>query len=444
MPQLSQAGRIVSLVAVVQGRVFYTTAGETSWTEATNNTTETPPLNVSGVIFSAPSQQKLWFADGINYCYFDARLGTVETWAATAGTLPVDSDNNTPRLICTWRGRIVLSGLILDPQVWFMSAVDNPRDFDYAPLSATPTQAVAGNNSPLGTVGDMITALVPATDDRLYFGGDSSIWQMQGDPMSGGQIDLVSSTIGFAWGEAWCKDPLGNVFFASNRMGVYMMAPGAQPQRISQQIEQELAEINSGTHSVRLQWDDYYQGFHMFVTPLAEPGASTSWFYESRTGGWCKTIFGNTNHSPVACCIFDGNLPTDRVALIGSWDGYVRYFTADADDDDGTNIDSFVWIGPLLTKDMEDLKFKDMLADLGETSGSVTYGVYVGDTAEEAYASTAVETGTWTAGRNFLSLVRKSGRAIYVKISSSVPWAMEQIRVRLSATGKVRARGKVN
>lgn len=442
MPQLSQAGRIVSLVAVVQGRVFYTQAGATSWTEATNNTIETPPLNISGVVFSAPSQQKLWFADGINYCYFDARLGTVEDWVATAGTLPVDSDNNTPRLICTWRGRIVLSGLILDPQVWFMSAVDNPRDFDYEPVEATPTQAVAGNNSPLGTVGDMITALVPATDDRLYFGGDSSIWQMTGDPMAGGQIDLVSSTIGFAWGEAWCKDPLGTVFFASNRMGVYAMTPGNQPQRISQQIEQELATINSGTHSVRLQWDDYYQGFHMFVTPLDEPGASTSWFYESRAGAWNKTVFGNSSHSPVACCIFDGNLPTDRVALIGSWDGYVRYFTSDATDDDGTAIDSFVWIGPLLTKDMDDLLIKDLQAILGDGSGDVTYAVYVGATAELALQSTAITSGTWSESRNLLNLVRVAGHAVYVKLSSSNQWALEQIRVRMAGQGKVRRRGE--
>ncbi len=288
----------------------------------------------------------------------------------------------------------------------------------------------------------MITALVPATDDIFIFGGDSTIWAMRGDPMAGGQIDLISDTIGFAWGQAWCKDPLGNIFFCSNRMGVYMMTPGSQPQRISQQIEQALATINSGTHSVRLQWDDFYQGFFMFVTPLAEPGASTHWFYEQRTGGWQKVVFANTDHSPIACCIFDGNLPTDRVALIGSWDGYVRYFTGSATTDDGTTIASFVWIGPFATKDLDDLKFKDIQAVLGDLSGQVTYAIHVGATAEQAFASTAIDSGTWDEDRNLTNLVRASGHAMYIKITATTQWAMEQIRLRMAGTGRVRRRGE--
>lgn len=439
--QYSQSGRVVTLVAVVAGNVYYVVAGDTSWTLATNNTAETPPLNISGVVFSTPSQQKLYFADGINWAYYVPLTNTVETWAATAGTLPVDSDNNTPRLICTWRGRIVVSGLIKDPQVWFMSKVDDPYNWDYDPVSPSSIDAVAGNNSPLGTVGDMITALIPATDDVLIFGGDSSIWVMRGDPLAGGQIDLVSNTIGIAWGKAWCMDPLGNIFFCSNRMGVYVMSPGGQPQRVSQQIEQALATINSGTHSIRLLWDDFYQGFHMFVTPLDEPAASTHWFWEQRTGGWTKTVFANNDHSPIACCTFDGNLPTDRVPIIGSWDGYVRHFTASNTTDDGETITSYVWIGPLLTKDMDALLMKDLQCVLGDNSGAVTYEVYTGATAELALASTAIASGTWTEGRNFTNLVRASGHALYVKLSSTNQWAMEQIRVRMQGQGRVARRG---
>ncbi len=110
-------------------------------------------------------------------------------------------------------------------------------------------------------------------------------------------------------------------------------------------------------------------------------------------------------------------------------------------DDDGTPIASSVVIGPLNTKDLDEILLKDLQAILGATSGTVAYAVYVGATAEIALASTAVVTGTWAASRNLLTLVRRSGHAVYVKITSTSAWSMEQVRCRIAAEGKVRRRG---
>lgn len=439
--QTSQSGRVVTLVSVSQGRLYYANAGEKDWTESVNNTGEDPPLNFTGIMFSAANQQKLWFADGINWCYFNPADGTLNTWAASAGALPEDSDENTPRLICTWRGRTVLSGLLNDGGNWFMSAVDDPTNFDYAPLSPSPADAVAGNNGPAGLVGDLITALIPYTDDILIFGADHSIWMMKGDPLAGGSLQVVSSIIGMAWGEAWTLDPFGNVYFFSNRMGIYRMVPGEQPQRISQAIDSFLLGIDTGTNSIRLLWNDRFQGFHVFITPLASPAATTHLFYEARTGAWWFDKFANHDHDPLCCCIFDGNLPSDRVALIGSWDGYVRAISVDATTDDGKAIESSVVIGPFLTANLSDVLLKDLQAALGEESGDVTFEVMVGRTAEEASRSEPILTGTWSAGRNLTSLIRQAAHAIYIRISSTNPWAIESIRLRLASTGKVRERG---
>jgi hypothetical protein len=442
--QTSSSGRIVYLVGVSQGDVYYVSAGGTSWTEATNNTGNTPPLNFTGIVRSAVNNLKLYFADGVNWVYFDPDTLAVETWTASAGTLPVDASSNKPRGITTWRGRTVLWGLIEDPHNWFMSAQSEPRDFDYSPSSTTQTQAVAGNNSPLGLIGDVITGVCPYNDDILLFFGDHSIYAMTGDPMAGGSLSLVSDAIGAAWGQAWAKDPYGAVYFYSNLCGVYRMTPSQAPQRISQQIEQLLDEVNTGTNTIRLLWNDRFQGLHVFITPTANAAAGTNafhFFWEQRTGAWWKDTFGHRNLNPLCCLSYDGNLPDDRAAIIGSWDGYVRSVSEDATDDDGYDISSEVILGPLLTAELDEVLFKDIQAVLGETSGSVSFAVHTGRTAEIALDNDAVASGTWTAGRNLTLPIRRSAHALWVKITSTNTWAIEAIRARIAGQGKVRKRG---
>lgn len=440
--QNSQSGRVVYLVAVSQGLVFWALPGDTAWTASVNNTGEDPPLNETGVLYSTAHSQKMWFADGINYCVFDPATNGVNLWVATAGQLPQDSDGNYGRLICTWRGRIVLSGLLNDPQNWFMSAVGDPLNWDYGPLSVSSTQAVAGNNSSLGLIGDVVTTLIPYSDDLLIFGGDHTIYIMSGDPMDGGQIDLVSDSIGMAFGLPWCKDPYGTVYFFSNRCGIYTLVPGQSPIRISQSIEQLLFGVDTGTNGIRLLWNDRFQGLHVFITPLAAPSPTYHLFYEVRSGAWWLDKFASTGMDPLCCCIFDGNGPDDRVPLMGCWDGWVRALNPLATLDDTLPISSFVIIGPIVTQNLDEITLKDMQAVFGETSGEIQFEVFTGSTAEQALNQPAVFSGTWGPGRNLTQSIRLSGHAIYLKISSTDQWAMEQIRAHLATRGEVRMRGR--
>ncbi len=440
MAQTSQGGRVVTLVAVSQGNVWVANAGGPAWGMAANTTGHT--LNTTGVVRSAVNNQKLWFADGAHYLYYDPSQNAVLNWTASAGTLPADTDGNAPTLICTWRGRTVLSGLLKDGQNWFMSKVNDPTNFDYAPFPYVVTAAVAGNNSPLGLIGDVITSLVPYNDDILIFGGDHTLWQCAGDPANSGQILLISDAIGMAFGAPWAKDPYGTLYFVSNKTGIYALTPGqGAPQRVSQPVEQLLSGVDTGSNLVRLQWDDVWQGLHVYITPAASAQAATHLFYEQRTGAWWQDGFGNNNHNPLCCVTFDGNTPGDRHCLIGSWDGWVRQFDPQATTDDGTAVSSSVMIGPLLTQDLDMMLLKDIQGVLGHQSGSVTWAVYVGATPELALASATVATGTFSADRNYSSPARWSGHAIYVKITSSNRWAMETIRARLQTQGKVQRRG---
>lgn len=441
--QSSQSGRLVLLVAVSKGNVYTVPSGEGTWTIATNETGNTPPLNYTGTMQSASNNQLLFFADGINRCYFDPATNAVRTWTATAGTFPADSANNTARLICTWRGRTVLAGFLKDPGLICMSKVSDPFNFDYAPPLPVPADAAwAGSVGPQGKIPDVVTALIPYTDDVLIVGTDSTIAVMRGDPNYGGSVDTVTTSIGIAWGRAWAMDSKGIVYFFSNRTGIFAFVPGNQPQRISTPIDPLLLDINTGDYSVLLQWNERFEQLHVWVTLLSAPAPTTHYVWESRANAWWQDVFANALHNPICCVNFDGNNSDDRQSLIGGWDGYVRSISSSATTDDGTEIDSEVWIGPVITKFNDAVMIKEVQGVLAADSDNVDYAIYVADTAEEALESEPVSAGTWAQGRNFTDNVRRTGYADYLQLTSTGQWAMENIRMVVQTMGQVRQRGK--
>lgn len=443
--QTSTSGRGILLTVVNAGNLYVAVAGGTTWAAATGN----PLLNTTGLVASSVVNQKLWLVDGTNFNVYTASTNTIAAVVASSGSLPIEG-GNAPRLACTWRGRLVLSGISSDGQNWFMSAVNDPTNWNYFPSTPVVTQAVSGNDSPLGLIGDVVTCLIPYTDDVLLIGCSHTISQISGDPMAGGQIDLVSDSIGMAWGQPWCKGPEGVVYFASNKGSIYMMQPGQPqatgiasglPQRISQQIDPLLTLINPDTHTIRLAWDDRFQGLHVFVSTTASASVDTHYFWEQRNGAWWQDQFATSNMNPLALVVFDGSLPGDRHTLIGSFDGFVRSIDPTTTTDDGTNIASSVMLGPLQTQDVDDMLLKEMTGILGVNSGTVSYSVFVGTTAEIALSNSAVRTGTFSvAGMNYNQPIRSRGHGVWVELTAMTPWALEHIRSIVATKGKISRR----
>jgi hypothetical protein len=447
--QSSASGRQVRLLNVTEGNVYWAEPGGTTWTAATNGSSTTPPLAATGVLYSTSLLGRQYFTDGSRYRVYDPAADVVSDWSPTAGALPV-SGSNVARLLTTWRGRVVLSGVIGDEHNWFMSRVNDALDFDYASADNDSAQAIAGNNSPMGKIGDVVTSLIAYSDDVLVFGGDSTIYAMRGDPLYGGQIDLVTDRVGMAWGVPWARDPRGNLFFFSSTGGVYAFNPagrGTVPVRISQPIEQLVQGVNTGTHNVVMEWDDTFQELRVFVTFRSAEAVTDHYCWEERTKSWWIDRFEDTAHNPLCSAVVDGNRPEDRCVVVGGWDGYVRKIDADATDDDGEPIESEVLIGPLRSPNLDDIVTDQLQVIMGEDSGEVELEFLAGKTAEAALASAPLRVGTAGAGRSPTFSKRVAGHATYLRVTQTGEpardgWAIEEARLRVQPKGLARRRVK--
>lgn len=422
-------------LAVAGGTVkSFTSSGFGSTTSGSGALDSTFPYLNSAQIFGV-----VYFVDGANYKKWTASTDTVSSWTASAGTIPSNGANK-PRLICAWRGRIVVSGIVGDAQNWFMSAVGDAGNWDYNPTPTVETMAVAGNNALAGQCEDVINSLMPFNDDLLIMGGDHTIWQMTGDPAAGGRLDLVSDITGIAFGTAWCKDPSGLLYFFGSHGGLWVMTPGALPQRLSaNRIEARLASVDLSTSVVRLAWDDRSQSVYIFITPVAG-GDTTHYVYDTRNRAFWPDTFSNDGHNPTTVRLMQGDTAAERILLLGCRDGYLRYVDLEAKSDDGTAISSYIWMGPLTGPSGYNLKLRQMDMLLGQDSDPIRYEVYDGASPENAYKR-GIErfSGTWQPGRNRPELRTCSANAMFVKLMSNTlgnAWQFEQLTLAAETLGR--------
>jgi len=360
----------------------------------------------------------IYFVDGSNYNKYTMTTDTLATWAASPGTLPTDGGHEA-RLACTWRGRVVLGGIPTDASNWFMSAVGNPLDYDYSPATVVETQAVAGTSAEAGKFGDVVNCLIPYSDDILIMGGDHSIEMFRDDPMAGGRIDQITDVVGMAFGAPWCRDPIGRIYFYGSRGGIYRMAPGGQPERItSEAIDERLAEVSVANTIISAAWDDRTQGCHFFVTPLTA-AATTHYYWDARNEAWFIDSFTNTNFDPGAALLFDGDTEADRHILLGGRDGRIRKIDVDAKDDDGEAIESYVILGPINQQGGAGQQLKDITFVLDDESSPVEFEVYAGNSEEHALNQDPVYRAMVYPGRNPVIRPNVRGHAIYLKLMNN-------------------------
>jgi hypothetical protein len=367
------------------------------------------------VIFSAQLLNSVYFADGFSAKYYYGPDESVYSWIPSPGNLPIDSSGARHTLIEQWRNRLVVSGFKQDSTFIAACRSRNPFDFDFAPAAPGAEDAWFDN------LPDAVNAVCPYSDDLLIVGCDHSIFQYSGDPTDGGRMDVISDTIGMAWGRPYCRSGSGILYFVGSRGGVYRMVPGTIPEPISSTaINERLAAVDYSTHIIRMAWDDRQQGLYLMITPLDATASTTNYWYDARNNAWWPDSFANASHNPMAMLVVDGPSPDDRRVLMGGRDGYLRYADLTATTDDGTTISSYVFLGPLLNTNVNELQ-----VTLDNNSSSVTMSTHAGGSAQDALAAAAGWSGAFTAGSNRSHYPKRYGAALYLKLAATGFWAAE-------------------
>lgn len=383
--------------------------------------------------------QKMYITNGFEVLVYDPVAGTATALESKASGSPTERWS----LVSAWRGRLVLARGLTTPHNWAMSAIGDPTNWDFFPPVVNPGQAIAGTISRAGLVPDVINAVIPYNDDLLLFGGDRSIFRMTGDPMAGGQMDLITDVTGIAFGRAWDKDPQGNLYFLSSRGALFVMPPGRQIRELSVgKFEQRLATINFSKSYTQLIWNDVDRTLHLMTFPLGQQVGQPSlgytmrhFRYERDSQAFWEDTYGKT---PTCAAISDSDNPNDRVLMIGCLDNYVRKWDNSALDDDGAAIDSYVTFGPFGSQDME-LRMTMFKAVLSDNQSGVHVQLFSSSNPDSM--GDPVWAGRLDSGSNPNIFTRIRGSYFWIRMrNSSVGerWAFESLVARMTEAGRKR------
>jgi hypothetical protein len=416
-------GTIPSLAANTQAITAITTATPNVVTVAAHGLADGDQVQIAGAA-GYTTVNGTWTISGVTTNTFELVGSAGGSTYTGRGTCSRINDTKCA-LMAVWGGRIVMSGLPTDPHNIFMSAVGDPFDWNYAPDIQTIQQAIAGNiTSGYGKNPDIVTALIPYTDDILLIGGTHSIRKFLGNPAEGGINVSVTEITGVAYGSAWCQSPEGIIYFFGSRGGVYRMNPeNGIPQRMtSTTIDERMSDIDLDANIVTLTWDDRAIAVRVYISPTdGTPG--THYVWDVRNEAWWPFSYSDTLYNPRAVHLLAGNTAEERLILEYGQDGYIRKVDVDAESDDGAPIESHVYLGPF-----SGMMLMELTAILREDSNNVRWSICTASSAEKALDSVPRHAGRFRAGQNQSHWPRAFLEHGYIRLDGSGSWALESLK----------------
>jgi hypothetical protein len=368
---------------------------------------------------------------------YDPIADTLTLWVATSGLGQVPTGAT---IIERYRARIVLSG---NSRLWYMSRQYNALDWNYGASDTDYSRAVAGQNAEAGDVGQPITAISPHNDDYIIFGSLRQVYILRGDPTyQGAVLGPVSKTIGIVGPDAWTETEDGELIFLA-ASGVYGLSPGGtgRPQLLSRAIPRSLKNLTADFYQVSLAYDAKDEGVHVFV--FQEGVNHIHYWMDWRTKGFFPTTVPD-DLVPFSTYILGTAVINTSDVLMGGGDGYVRRFSEFEQSDDGTEITSYVEIGPIMLGDgrVRDGMLVMLMAILDVNTGSVDWSLRTGVNDQAAILATTLDSGTWdeTTGTQATNWPKVRGFAAILRLENSgiAPWAMEQVTARIQMASEQR------
>jgi len=365
---------------------------------------------------------------------FDSTAMTLTRLTPTTGSVPI-----TPTIVTLFWDRLFWTGNPFDPATGVFSAVGEPLDYQLFRGDAKGAVAYDADTQELG---DHITAAIPHENDYLVIGGKRSSFVMRGDPYVNPVPDMMSRELGLLFQGAHCYTP-EQAIVAMTQHGIYVFAPeqSNMPQKVSRdRLPEELTNINTDLVDVLLVYDQAREGINIFVTPK-DPGPTAHWFFAWRTKSFHRDSYP-PDMEPTAVTTHALGGQGSPMVILGCRDGYLRGFADDRPDDDGTNFESFVLIGPIPLGGggYYDGILSEVIGQLAVDSGVVTLAIQVGDSIESAFNAAPCDAIVLRAGKNLTHMPRLRGNACFLRLSSTggTAWAMEQMSIVRERLGKQR------
>jgi hypothetical protein len=204
-------------------------------------------------------------------------------------------------------------------------------------------------------------------------------------------------------------------------------------------IDERLADIHLTDNQVSLVWDDRNIGVRVIITPRPVLGvvqeSVDQYFWDVRNEAWFMFRHYNKYHNSLAVHLFDGPDPDDRAVLIGTQEGWILKFDPDSRNDDGSPIESHVFLGPL-----ESMTVSEIQATLAASSGNVDWTIHDADELEASLESEPSAFGKFYSGRNASQWPKSHIDTGFLKLASVEAWSLESLDLMVEADSEIRVR----
>jgi hypothetical protein len=342
---------------------------------------------------------------------------------AGGGTAPTNCG-----VVAHYQDRLVLTGDTAASQAVYFSGTSDPTEWDY-------TDTTLGDAIPIAiTVDEPPTCLAQHTRDCLIIGTVGGMYVMRGNPATG-QLEKVSHYVGPLNQASWTHDSTGTFWYFSGD-GLYKMAPGCGDASMSvsrESLPDDFVAVNPATASTysSLSFDPRFRCLWLFVDHPSSDPADTFWSYDLQNGAWFTHSFTNGPMRLGATLKSAGT--ADKSAVIAfNASGTAYQFDRDSTE----SFSASAWIGPIaLGGPGQEGRLHAVQASLAASSGNLSWEVYVGNSAEQAFNSSAAFTGAdWTvAGLNSHQHPGRRGAYAFIRVFSTgtTRWSIEGIDATL-------------